>query len=60
MAIDFYFIAINIYQYIFTSIGKNNTAKFNIEQIVLIYSRGFNASEIKKIGKLIEENKIFF
>ena len=38
----------------------NKTAKFNLETVELIRSRKFNASEIKEIRKLVEENKELF
>ncbi len=38
----------------------NKTAKFNIENLELICSRKFNASELKEIRKLVEENKKLF
>lgn len=33
------------------------TAKFNIETIEIIKSSGFNASELKQIRNLVEENQ---
>lgn len=34
----------------------NTTAKFTLEEIQLVSSRGFNASELKEIRKLGENN----
>ena len=34
----------------------SKTAKFNLETIELTRSRGFNASELKEIRKLVNEN----
>lgn len=39
---------------------NNNTAKFVLEPLELIQSRGFNASELREIRKLVEENVILF
>ena len=36
------------------------TAKFNLLNIELVYSRGFNASEIKEIRKLVDKNVVLF
>ncbi len=33
------------------------TAKFNLENVELIKSSGFNASELKQIRNLVEENQ---
>jgi hypothetical protein len=33
------------------------TAKFNLEDVALIKSSGFNAPELKQIRNLVEENK---
>jgi hypothetical protein len=42
-------------------IEKNDkTAKFEIENLELIRSRKFNASELKEIRKLVEENTDLF
>lgn len=38
----------------------NNTAKFVLEPLELVQSRGFNASELREIRKLTEENVILF
>ena len=38
----------------------NKTAKFNLETLILVRSRRFNASEIKEIRKLVEENTELF
>ena len=38
----------------------DKTAKFNLETVELIRSRKFNASELKDIRKLVEENKELF
>lgn len=38
----------------------NNTAKFVLEPLELVQSRGFNASELREIRKLVEENVILF
>ncbi len=37
----------------------NKTAKFNLEPVVLVHSKKFNASEIREIRKLVENNNIF-
>ena len=39
---------------------NNNTAKFVLDPLELIQSRGFNASELREIRKLVEENVILF
>jgi len=42
-------------------VEKNNkTAKFNLESIELIRSIKFNASKIKEIRKLVEDNNELF
>ena len=38
----------------------NKTAKFNLEPLILVRSRKFNASEIREIRKLVENNKELF
>ncbi|MFD1613985.1 DUF4160 domain-containing protein [Gelatiniphilus marinus] len=38
----------------------NKTAKFNLEEIELVKSRGFNASELKEMRKLVSENIAIF
>ncbi|MGB0999552.1 MAG: DUF4160 domain-containing protein [Flavobacteriales bacterium] len=38
----------------------NKTAKFNLESIELVKSRGFNASELQEIRKLVNENVTLF
>ncbi|PKL78418.1 MAG: hypothetical protein CVV25_11630 [Ignavibacteriae bacterium HGW-Ignavibacteriae-4] len=38
----------------------NKTAKFNISPIELVYSKGFNATEINKIRQTIEQNVELF
>jgi hypothetical protein len=38
----------------------NKTAKFNLEQIELVKSRGFNATELKEMRKLVNENVELF
>ncbi len=38
----------------------NKTARFNLEPLELIRSRKFNASEIREVRKLVENNKGFF
>lgn len=38
----------------------NKTAKFNLEEIELVKSRGFNASELKEIRKLVSTNVELF
>ena len=39
---------------------ENQTAKFTLEEIELVKSRGFNASELKKNRKLVSENVDLF
>ena len=39
---------------------ENKTAKFNLIQVELIKSRKMNATELKKIRKLVEANKELF
>ncbi len=39
---------------------ENKIAKFNLENIELIRSRNFNASEIKEIRKLVDANLELF
>lgn len=36
------------------------TAKFNLLNIELVYSRGFNASELKEIRNLVNDNVVLF
>jgi hypothetical protein len=38
----------------------NKTAKFTLEEIELVKSRGFNASELKEMRKLVDENVELF
>jgi hypothetical protein len=38
----------------------NKTAKFTLEEIELVKSRGFNASELKEMRKLVSENVELF
>ncbi len=38
---------------------RSSTAKFNLQPIELIKSKGFNARELSEIRKLIEKNKSF-
>ncbi|MGY0406774.1 MAG: DUF4160 domain-containing protein [Polaribacter sp.] len=38
----------------------NKTAKYNLEEIELVYSRGFNASDLKEMRKLVNENVELF
>lgn len=38
----------------------SKTAKFNIEDAELVYSRGFNASDLKELRKLVGQNLVFF
>jgi len=38
----------------------NKTAKFNLEFIELVKSRGFNASELKEMRKLVSDNVTLF
>lgn len=38
----------------------NKTAKFNLEPLQLVKSRKFNASEVKEIRKLVENNTELF
>ena len=38
----------------------NKTAKFNIEEVELVKARGFNASELKEMRKLVNENVELF
>ena len=37
----------------------NKTAKYNLQPVELLRSKGFNASELKSIGKLVENNLEF-
>ncbi|MFV0541073.1 MAG: DUF4160 domain-containing protein [Aestuariibaculum sp.] len=38
----------------------NKTAKFDLNEIELVRSRGFNASELKEMRKLVIDNVEFF
>lgn len=38
----------------------NKTAKFSLEAVELVMSRGFNASELKEIRKLVNDNVELF
>jgi hypothetical protein len=38
----------------------NKTAKFTLEETELVKSRGFNASELKEMRKLVDENVELF
>jgi len=38
----------------------NKVAKFNLEEVELVRSRGFNASELKEIRKLVADNVNLF
>ncbi|MFV0304089.1 MAG: DUF4160 domain-containing protein [Moheibacter sp.] len=38
----------------------NKTAKFNLDEIELVRSRGFNASELKEMRKLVLDNVELF
>jgi hypothetical protein len=38
----------------------SKTAKFSIKEIELLRSRGFNASELKEIRKLVDANTVLF
>lgn len=38
---------------------ESKTAKFNLEPLEIFYSRGFNASELSEMRKLVMENLEF-
>lgn len=39
---------------------ENKTAKFYLNEIELVHSRGFNASDLKEIRKLVDDNVELF
>lgn len=56
----FYFYS-NDHLPVHVHIEKDNcTAKFNLEPLELIKSKRFDASDLKEIRTLVEENKQFF
>ncbi|MBC6427585.1 MAG: DUF4160 domain-containing protein [Ekhidna sp.] len=56
-----FFFYVNDHQPKHIHIEKDNkTAKFNLEHLQLIKSRKFNASEIREIRKLVENNITLF
>lgn len=57
MDLDFSSIVMNIYQNTFILKKQKKTAKINLENVELVKSSGFNASELKQIRNLVEENK---
>ena len=57
MDLDFSSIVMNIYQNTFILKKQKKLQKINLENVELVKSSGFNASELKQIRNLVEENK---
>ena len=57
MDLDFSSIVMNIYQNTFILKKQKKLQKINLENVELVKSSGFNASELKQVRNLVEENK---